>query len=100
MPPVLQTVEPCHNIVLFLLGYQFFYRGISCQYSLGILGEPLLDSFTVRQIHLQIYHCRLNVLVAQFILDVSYRTARSQHAYRAGVTEAMNRIDHLEPFFR
>jgi hypothetical protein len=41
--PVLQTIEPSHNIVLFILGNQRFYGGIAFEYGLGVFGEPLLN---------------------------------------------------------
>jgi hypothetical protein len=66
---------------------QFVYFWIFQHIRLNMLDKLLLDFFSYLQIQLQINRCGLNIFMSQFISDIRYRVAVSEHFIRTGTVE-------------
>ena len=50
------------------------------------------------QIHLQIHHGGLHILMAQAIFNIRDGFSLSKHSNGAGVSEAVSRVNEIQPF--
>jgi len=50
------------------------------------------------QIHVQVRHRGLEVIMAKAVFDIGCRVSSGQHIDRTGVPQAVNRMDDSQPF--
>jgi hypothetical protein len=67
---------------------------------LHIVDDTVLDVSFVSQIHMQVGHRGLEVIMAQAVFDIGCREASGKHVDRTGVAEAVHRVDAFESLRR
>jgi hypothetical protein len=65
---------------------------------LHIVDDPFLDLSFVRQIHVQVGHGGLEVVMSQTIFDIGCGETSGKHVDRTGVPQAVNGINRSETF--
>jgi hypothetical protein len=67
---------------------------------LHIVDDPFLDVSFVSQIHVEVGHRGLEVVMTQLVFDIGCREASGKHVDRTGVPQAVNGINGTEALGR
>jgi hypothetical protein len=76
------------------------YLRIKSDHRLHIVDDLFLDVSFVSQIHVQVGHGGLEIVMAQSVFDIGCRKTSGEHVDRTGVPQAVNGINRSETFRR